>query len=98
MKTLEENRTLKDTLLKSTGIRTFQVLQYVTGPLPGGVDDWPANIQDVIYRALDIKSAQVELPLTVVHSFCDKDHDRDPAKEPVFFLCVIASEIVTAIQ
>lgn len=82
---------------KTKGIRTFEMIQYVTAPLEGEFDDWPANIQDAIYAAAERKSKDVELPLTIVHTRCDKDIDtEDPNK--VFFIHVILSEIVIGID
>jgi len=80
---------------KHTGIRTFEIVQYVTGFLEGSMDDWPAQIQDVVYKALERKSHEVELPLAIVHSRCDVDHDAVDAQHK-FYLHIIASEVVVA--
>lgn len=90
---MEDKREQAKTPLGGTNIRTFELLQYVSGFLEGGIDDWPANIQDAIYKALEAKSHAVQLPLTIVMSYCDADVDsEDPRKK--FFVRIIASEIV----
>lgn len=76
-------------LLKNTGIHTFESITYVTGFLEGEFEDWPANIQDTIYAAMEKKAKEVELPLALVHAYCDKDLDNGK-----FFVRVILSEIV----
>ena len=73
------------------GIRTFEILAKVTGFMEGGMDDWPSNIQDAVYEALERKAAEVQLPLAIVSSYCDKDID-----DGTFYVRVIASEIVAA--
>lgn len=75
------------------GVRTFEVIQYVSGFLEGGMDDWPANIQDAVYKAMERKSDEVQLPLVIVASFCDVDIDSEDVNKR-FFIRVIASEIV----
>jgi hypothetical protein len=74
-------------------VRTFEIVQYVTAPLEGKLDDWPANIQDAVYAALDRKAAEVQLPLCIVDSACQVDYGDTP-EEDKFFLRIIASEIV----
>lgn len=84
-------------LQPSTGIRTFEAVQYVSGPLGGTLEDWPAQIQDAIWKALDVASGNVQLPLTIVHALCDKDHDAtDPNK--TWYIHVVASEVVVAYE
>lgn len=79
------------------GLRTFEVVQYVSGPLPGKIDDWPPQIQDAIEAALEEKAKQVELPLKIVHSYCAKDVDSvDPQR--VWYVHVLASEIVAGAE
>lgn len=82
----------------STGIRTFEIVQYISGPLEGTFDDWPARIQDVVYAALERKSKEVELPLKIVGSYCGIDHDAEAEGRPdkKFYLHIVASEIVMA--
>lgn len=78
-----------------TGVRTFECIQYVTGPLDGTLEDWPAQIQDAAHAAMERKSQEEQIPLTVVAAYCDKDHDAiDPRK--TWFVRIILSEIVVA--
>ncbi len=86
---MEDKRTTADTLRKHTGIRTFEMIQYVSGFVEGGIDDWPANLQDALYAALERKAHEVRLPLQIVLSYCDKDID-----DGRFYIRCIASEIV----
>lgn len=72
---------------KATGIRVFDMMVNVSGYLEGKFDDWPPNIQDPIYVALEKKTHEVELPLTIIDSGCGQDEDG-------FYLHVIASEVV----
>jgi len=76
-------------------IRTFEVVQYVTGYLPGEINDWPDKIQDIIYKALERKAHEVQLPLTIVCSYCDKDYG-DTEADDKYFVRIVASEIVAA--
>lgn len=80
-----------------TGLRTFEIVQYVDGYIEGTFNDWPANIQDAIFAALEWKSKQVGLPLAIVSSKCDHDPDIDDTAHPrKFWLHIVASEVVMA--
>lgn len=74
-------------------IRVFEIVQYVSGPLEGKLDDWPPQIQDAVNAALERKSAEVQLPLCIVDSACQIDYG-DSQGQDRFFLRIIASEIV----
>lgn len=65
--------------------RQFEVMQYVTGFMPGEIQDWPANIQDEVYKALERKSHQERRDLKIVRSYCDKEVD-----EQLYYVHVIA--------
>lgn len=82
----------------TTKIRTFEIVQYVNGYLPGNIDDWPANVQDTILAALERKANEIELPLKIVNSYCDEDIDVLPGLGRRYFIHVVASEIVTGIN
>lgn len=61
------------------------------------MDDWPAQIQDVVFAAVEKLSREVELPLAITHSYCDKDLDSaDPKK--TWFVRIFLSEIVASID
>ena len=81
---------------KTTGIRTFEVVVNVSIPLAGTIDDWPASIQDGILGALEAKAQEVQLPLVVVASRCDVDHDVPKGQPGHYYVHVIASEVVAA--
>lgn len=81
---------------KATGIKTFQMVQYVTGYLEGELGDWPANIQDAVLEALERLAQKVELPLTIIHSRCDIDYADEVGGKDRPFVHIIASEIVAA--
>jgi len=78
---------------KPTGVRTFEMIQYINGWLEGGMSDWPAQIQDAIMAALGKKAEEVGLPLTIVACYCDMDYGETREKDRPF-IRVIASEIV----
>lgn len=80
-----------DLVNQTQGIRTFEMVVNVSGFLPGTIDDWPANVQDEIFAAAERKSDEVQLPLKIVHSVCDKDVDTG-----IFYIHVTLSEIVVA--
>lgn len=82
--------------LTETGIRQFEIVQYVSGHLEGELKDWPAQIQDAVHKALEDKAAEVELPLTVVFSKCEHDPELEAPHPRKFWIHVIASEIVMA--
>ncbi len=81
--------------IRDPKIRTFEIVQYITGPLEvENMSDLSQQMQDQIMAALDAKSKQVELPLAVVAVRCDFDPDVPDDSPRKFFLHVIASEIV----
>ncbi len=82
--------------LSHTGIRTFEIVQYVSGWLDGEFSDWPAQIQDAVLAALERKSGEVGLPLAIVFSKCDHDVDLPNEHPRKFWLHIVASEVVMA--
>lgn len=85
----------KDIIYSPTKIRTFEIVAEVNGFLEGGVEDWPAQMQDAVYAALEAKAKQVQLPLAIVHSYCAIDHGDTEAQDKPF-VHIIASEIIAA--
>lgn len=84
--------------LRDASIRTFEMVQYISGYIEDveKMEDLPSHIQDAVMEALENKSDEVGLPLTIVYVHCDKDIDsEDPQRQ--FFLHIIASEIVAAV-
>lgn len=82
--------------LSHTGIRQFEIVVHVSGWLEGTLEDWPANIQDGVYKALEDKSKEVELPLAIVFSKCDHEPTLPDDHPQKFYLHIIASEVVMA--
>lgn len=80
----------------STAIRTFEIVQYVSGFMEGELADWPSSVQDAVAAALEKKAQEVELTLAIVGARCDIDYEKaddDPYK---YFIEIIASEVVVA--
>lgn len=76
-----------------SSIRTWESKVQVTGYLEGTIKDWPAQIQDGIYAAMEVKSQEVELPLALVHSSCECMYN-DEGKVDGYFIYIVLSEIV----
>ena len=84
-----------DNLIRPRPIRTFEITATLTGYMPGDINDWPSNIQDAIYAALEAKSKEVQLCLAIVGSQVKKDHgDKDDGSADRWYAHVIASEVV----
>mgnify|MGYP003439841981 CR=1 FL=1 len=84
------------------GIRTFECVVGITGwpkSFPdngvGKMEDLPENIQDGVYKAMELKSKQLNMPLAVVLLRIDEDHDVPKDAPGHFFLHIILSEVVT---
>ncbi len=91
--------------LRLPGIRTFECVVGITGwpaKFPdngiGTMDDLPANSQDGVYKAMELKSKQVSLPLAVVLVRVDEDHDVPKDTPGHFFLHIVLSEVVAVPQ
>jgi hypothetical protein len=70
--------------------RVFECVVNVTGYLPGELADWPANIQDGIYKAMeDVLAKHNVKRCTVISSRCG----RDTPEEPWHIVVVIAEEL-----
>jgi len=73
-------------------IRTFELVQWLTGPLEGDkFDDYPAIIQDKVLAALEKKSDEVGLPLAILGVRCEMDYEANR-----WYLMIVASEVVVA--
>jgi hypothetical protein len=82
-----------DIVGQATGIRVFDLIVNVTHYMEGKLEDWPSNIQDGIYEALERLSKRKELPLTIIDSGCGvDDYGANELSQP--YIHVIASEIV----
>lgn len=74
-------------------IRTFELVVNISGPLEGEFKDWPANIQDTIYAAMERKAAEVQLPLALVGSEAAYDEIGGH-----WYIRVILSEVVAKLE
>lgn len=88
------NKNFASQVSKATGLKVFDLVQNVSGYLEGDISDWPANIQNQIYEALETKARQVMLPLHIIHSYCGIEPSEAPGGRDTFYAHVIASEIV----
>lgn len=81
---------------KPQGVRVFELLVYVTGPLYGHFKTWPAQIQDGIHEALERLSQREQLPMCLLGAACEIDHNdsTDLSLPDKYFVRVQASEIV----
>lgn len=84
------------------GIRTFEATIILSGwpsQFPengvGKMDDLPANVQDAVYTAMELKSKQLSLPLSIVQVNMGEDADVPVGTLGHFFLHIILSEVVT---
>lgn len=77
----------------NTGIRVWDLTVNVSGPLEGKFNDWPANIQDHLMKAVEAKAHALQLPLVIVDSMCGIDYG-DTEKDDVFYVQVVVSEVV----
>lgn len=73
------------------GIRTYEITANVTGRLEGSLEDWPAQMQDTVYLALERKAEEVGRPLAIIASVCDWDEDHG------WYVRIVASEIVVKV-
>lgn len=66
-------------VVRAKALRVFELRADVTGYLPGELKDWPANIQDQIYAAMErcIKKTRVK-GLDVIQSRCGRDVSNEP--------------------
>jgi len=74
-------------------MRQFELTAYVSSSLPGELKDWPANIQDRIYKALEAKSKEAGVPLEITSSRCDIDYG-DHQDGDRYFVSVQAVEML----
>lgn len=55
--------------------RVGELIVGVSGPLGGGIGDWPANVQDKVYEALARFNADKGEDFYITKSWCDHDVD-----------------------
>ena len=81
---------------KTTQIRAFELDVPVSGALDIPFDDWPANVSDGIWQALDRLAEREQLPLKIVHACYVRDPDLPEEAPGHHALHIIASEVVMA--
>lgn len=79
--------------INGQGVRTFEMVQTISGRLEGEFDDWPSHIQDAIFEAMERKAEEVGLPLAMAGSVCDYDSIGEK-----WFIRVILSEVVAKLE
>lgn len=65
---IEQRKTIKD-----ADLHVVDMVVNVSAPCPGRIEDWPAEIQDAIYKALMDKSVRDGRTYTIVNSRCGID-------------------------
>ena len=80
----------------TTQPRTFEIVIECDKAWQGVIDDWPPNIQDKVWGALERLKDREEIQLTIIHSeFRDNDHAGDNVKAQYpYVMYIVASEIV----
>jgi hypothetical protein len=61
-----------------TKYRVAELVANVTARLDGSINDWPANIQDQIYMALERQSHRSRVNFSIIQSYSDVDVDSGP--------------------
>lgn len=101
MKKLTNEQEKSAGIRKNTGIRTYELTQTINGPLPENSElkDWPQQMQDEVYKALEKLANQVMHPVTIVASGWGIDYGeaRDGSQDRCY-VRVTASEIVAKDQ
>lgn len=76
-------------------VKVWDLLAPISGPLEGKLNDWPDNVQEVVYKMVEAKSKQMELPLAVVDSACIIDYgEAEDGSEDRWMIQVVVSEVV----
>lgn len=81
---------------KTTQIRTFELEVPISGAMDVPFEDWPAYVQDAIWRALERIAEQEQLPLKIVYARYLTDEDLPKDAPGHHYLHVVASEVVMA--
>jgi len=68
-----------DITIKIPRGRVYELRADVTGYLPGGLKDWPPNIQDEIYAAMERLQTRTKIKaFDVIQAFCSRDDSAEP--------------------
>lgn len=55
-----------------------ELIVNVSAVMPGSITDWPANVQDGVYAALERVIMRSHIPYEIVASYSDVDVDTGP--------------------
>jgi hypothetical protein len=80
--------------VKAKALKIFELHADVTGYMEGQLQDWPPNIQDVIFAAMErvIKKTRVK-GLDVIQSFCGRG-EADQRYHVTVICCETKGEIL----
>lgn len=59
-------------------VRIATMVVNVSAVMPGTIDDWPANIQDGVYAALERLCMRKRTDFVILKSFSETDMDSGP--------------------
>lgn len=65
-------------VVRHTRYRIAELVVDVSAKLEGSIADWPANIQDGVYKALADRCHSSRANFEIVHSYSDVDVDTGP--------------------
>lgn len=72
---------------------TWRLIVDVTAPIPGGLEDWPAQIADPILRAIERQcKCRVGWEAQVFFSGCMRNYDKPVGEPGAYFLDVQVGE------
>lgn len=71
----------------ATHVKVAELIANVTHQLDGSIKDWPSNIQDGVYAALERIVKRTDMPYEIVAAYSDTDVDSGP------FIRVIAAAL-----
>lgn len=54
-------------------VRTWDLVQEVSGPVSGPFPDWPNSLKDQIFAGMAALEQRVKLPLQVTHAHCERE-------------------------
>lgn len=81
---------------RTTSIKTFEAVVPISGKLDVPFDDWPNNIKDGIWQALDSMAHQLQMPLQIVYAEYKTDPDVPEEAPGHHYLHLAVSEVVMA--
>lgn len=58
-------------------MRQFGIVAWLTHRVPDDIREWPANIQDKMYAAIEAKEKELGFKLVILSTRCDFDLAED---------------------